>query len=130
MEHNRSSLIQPIMVFSIRPIEKGILGTTLRYDYEVRPEKDYFSGISTPKFDKQMVQLAEHILDTKAAHFDPEKFKDRYETARKALVKRKATGKKIEPPEPRAKPSNVVNLMEALKQSRREGYPDCRIGVT
>jgi non-homologous end joining protein Ku len=84
-------------------------------------EKDYFSSIPTPKFDKQMVQLAEHILDTKAAHFDPAKFKDRYETALKALVKRNAAGKKIEPAEPPAKPSNGVNLMEALKQSRSHG---------
>ena len=106
---------------ALESFEKGILGTTLRYDYEVRPEKDYFSSIPTPKFDKQMVQLAEHILDTKAAHFDPAKFKDRYETALKALVKRKAAGKKIEPPEPPAKPDNVVNLMEALKQSLSHG---------
>ena len=96
---------------ALEAFDKGILGTTLRYDYEVRPEKD----------DKQIVQLAEHILDTKAARFDPAKFKDRYETALKALVKRKAVGKTIEPPEPPAKPDNVVNLMEALKQSLSHG---------
>ena len=100
---------------------KGILGTTLRYDYEVRAEAEYFSKIPSPRFDKQMVQLAEHILDSKAAHFDPAKFKDRYETALKALVKRKAAGKKIEAPEPPAKPDNVVNLMEALKRSLSDG---------
>ncbi|RZI38920.1 Ku protein, partial [Herbaspirillum sp. HC18] len=53
----------------------------------------------------------------KAAHFDPSKFKDEYENALKALVKRKASGKKIELPEPEERPSNVVNLMDALKQS-------------
>jgi len=58
---------------------------------------------------------------TRAAHFDPAKFKDRYETALKALVKRKAAGKKIEPAEPPAKPSKIVNLMEALKQSLSHG---------
>ena len=86
------------------------------------PRKTIFER-PPPKFDKQMVQLAEHILDTKAAHFDPAKFKDRYETALKALVKRKAAGKTIEPPEPPAKPGNVVNLMEALKQSLSHGLP-------
>jgi non-homologous end joining protein Ku len=64
-----------------------------------------------------MIKLAEHILDTKAAHFDPKKFSDRYETALRKLVKRKASGKKIEEPESEDKPSNVVNLMEALRRS-------------
>jgi non-homologous end joining protein Ku len=64
-----------------------------------------------------MVELAGHILRTKAAHFDPSKFKDEYETALKALVKRKASGKTIELPEREERPSNVVSLMDALKQS-------------
>jgi DNA end-binding protein Ku len=63
------------------------------------------------------VELAGHILQTKTAHFDPSKFKDEYENALKALVRRKASGKTIGLPEPEEKPSNVVNLMDALKQS-------------
>jgi DNA end-binding protein Ku len=100
-------------VIALEAFGKGILATTLRYDYEVRSEKDMFANIPTPKFDKEMVQLAEHILDTKAAHFDASKFKDRYETALKALVKRKAAGKKIKVVEAQPKPDNVVNLMDA-----------------
>jgi non-homologous end joining protein Ku len=64
-----------------------------------------------------MVDLASHILDTKASKFDPHKFKDKYETALKALVKRKAAGKTIEVPEEKAEESNVIDLMDALKQS-------------
>jgi DNA end-binding protein Ku len=64
-----------------------------------------------------MVSLASHILETKAAKFDPGKFKDEYETALKKLVQRKAKGHTIEVPEPEAKPSNVVNLMDALRES-------------
>ena len=44
---------------------------------------------------KDMIELASHILDTKAAHFDPSKFKDEYEIALKSLVRRKASGKTI-----------------------------------
>ena len=62
-----------------------------------------------------MVELAGHILDTKAAHFDPSKFKDEYETALKTLVKRKAAGKPIKAAEPEEKPDNVISLMDALK---------------
>src|ERR1700760_2971809 len=64
-----------------------------------------------------MVELAGHILDTKAAHFDPKRFKDEYEDALKKLVRRKASGKTIEVREPEEKPDNVVSLMDALKQS-------------
>ena len=45
-----------------------------------------------------MVSLASHILDSKAGHFDPAKFKDEYELALRKLVKRKAAGKTIEAP--------------------------------
>jgi len=104
-------------VIALEALGKGILGTTLRYDYEVRSEKEPFANIPTPKFDKGMVQLAEHILDTKATHFDPSKFKDRYETALRALVKRKASGKKIEVVEAPPQSDKVVSLMEALRES-------------
>jgi DNA end-binding protein Ku len=104
-------------VMAIEPLGKGLLGTTLRYPYELRDEADYFDDIKTPKITKDMVELAGHILDSKAAHFDPSKFKDEYEDALKALVRRKASGKKIEVPEPEERPSNVINLMDALKQS-------------
>ena len=64
-----------------------------------------------------MVSLAAHILDTKAGRFDPAKFKDEYELALRKLVKRKAAGKTIEAPEEREDRSNVIDLMEALRQS-------------
>jgi Ku protein len=108
-------------VMAIEPLGKGLLGTTLRYPYELRDEDDYFDDIKTPKITKDMVELAGHILDSKAAHFDPSKFKDEYEDALKVLVRRKAAGKTIEAPEPEERPSNVVNLMDALKQSLKGG---------
>lgn len=104
-------------VIAIEPLGKGLLGTTLRYPYELRDESDYFDDIKNPKISKDMIELAGHILETKAAHFDPSKFKDDYETALKALVRRKASGKPIKVSEREEKPDNVVSLMDALKQS-------------
>jgi DNA end-binding protein Ku len=104
-------------VIAIEPLGKGLLGTTLRYPYELRDEDEYFDDIKNPKISKDMVELASHILDTKAAHFDPGKFKDEYENALKALVKRKAAGKPVKAAEREEKPDNVINLMDALKQS-------------
>jgi Ku protein len=107
-------------VMAIEPLGKGLLGTTLRYPYELRDESDFFDDIRSPKISKDMVELAGHILDTKAAHFDPSKFKDDYETALKALVRRKAAGKPIKAAEPEQRPSNVINLMDALKASLKK----------
>jgi len=104
-------------VIAIEPLGKGLLGTTLRYPYELRDEDDYFDDIKSPKISRDMIELAGHILKTKAAHFDPSKFKDDYENALKALVKRKAAGKPIKTAEREEKPDNVVSLMDALKQS-------------
>ena len=95
---------------------KGLLGITLRYPYEVRNEADYFDDIPDEKIPKDMLELASHIVETKAGHFDPSKFDDRYEDALKDLLKKKQEGKPIERPE-RGEPTNVVNLMEALRRS-------------
>jgi Ku protein len=104
-------------VIAIEPFGKGLLGTTLRYPYELRDADEYFDDIKSPRISKDMVELAGHILDTKAGHFNPAKFKDEYEDALKKLVRRKASGKTIELPEREEKSDNVVSLMDALKQS-------------
>jgi DNA end-binding protein Ku len=104
-------------VMAIEPMGKGLLGTILRYDYEVRDEKALFRSVPSPKVPKEMISLASHILDTKSGHFDPSQFKDEFELELRKLVKRKAAGKTIEAPERDERPSNVVDLMEALRQS-------------
>jgi DNA end-binding protein Ku len=104
-------------IIAIEPLGRGLLGTTLRYPYELRDEGEYFDDIKSPKISKDMIELAGHILKTKAAHFDPSRFKDQYEDALKKLVKRKAAGKPVKIAEREEKPDNVISLMDALKQS-------------
>jgi DNA end-binding protein Ku len=99
---------------------KGMLGITLRYPYEIRKEGDYFDDIESERVPKDMLDLALHIVETKKGQFQPEKFEDRYEDALKELIKKKQKGVKIETPKERA-PSNVVSLMDALRQSVKEG---------
>jgi len=95
---------------------KGMMGMTLRYPYEVRKEDDYFDDITDEKIPKDMLDLASHIVESKAGHFKPEKFEDQYEDALKELLKKKQSGQKIEAPRDR-EPSKVVNLMDALRRS-------------
>jgi DNA end-binding protein Ku len=86
----------------------------------VRKEEDYFDTIETEKIPKDMLDLAIHIVETKSGHFKPQKFKDEYEDALKNLLRKKQKGEKIERPKDKA-PSNVVNLMDALRQSVKTG---------
>lgn len=104
-------------IVAVEPWDKGMLCTTLRYDYEVRPQADVFKGLASRRVSKEMVDLASHILDSKAGSFDPSKFKDEYELALRKLVKRKAAGHTIERKEPTEDRSNVIDLMEALRHS-------------
>jgi DNA end-binding protein Ku len=103
-------------VIAIEPRGKGMLGVTLRYSYEIRKEADYFGDIPDEKVSRDMVDLAIHIVETKAGHFEPEKFEDHYENALKELIKKKQRGEKIEKPKERP-PAQIVNLMDALRQS-------------
>lgn len=106
-------------VIAMQPRGKGIMGTLLRYPYEVRDEKEYFDDIPNLKIGKDMMDLAKHIVETKSGHFEPEQFEDHYEVALKELIEKKSKGIKIEAPRERA-PAKVINLMDALRRSVKE----------
>jgi len=110
-------------IIALEPLEKGLVGTLLRYPYEVRSEQEYFDEIQDVKVTKDMLDLAKHIVNQKTGTFDPEKFEDHYESALVDLINQKRAGKTIRPKE-RPKGENVVDLMEALRQSvGREAAP-------
>jgi DNA end-binding protein Ku len=109
-------------IIALEPRSKGLMGMTLRYPYEVRNEKDYFDDIPNESVPKDMLELATHIVHSKAGHFHPEKFEDRYESALKELIKRKQQGKPLEKVKER-EPAKVIDLMEALRRSAGESAP-------
>jgi DNA end-binding protein Ku len=100
----------------IRPHDKGLIATTLNFDYEVRSAKDAFDEVPDLKIKGEMLDLAQHIISTKKGKFDISSFDDRYEAALADLVKAKLEGRKIEAPKP-IKETKVSDLMEALRQS-------------
>jgi DNA end-binding protein Ku len=103
-------------IIALEPLDKGLVGTLLRYPYEVRSENEYFDEIQDVKVTKDMLDLAKHIVNQKSGNFEPEKFEDHYETALVDLINQKRAGKTIRPKE-RPKGENVVDLMEALRRS-------------
>jgi DNA end-binding protein Ku len=103
-------------IIALEPMERGLVGTLLRYSYEVRNEKEDFDDIQDVKLTKDMPDLAKHIVDSKTAPFEPKKFEDRYEAALIDLINKKRAGQVI-PPKARPAAGNVVNLMDALRAS-------------
>jgi DNA end-binding protein Ku len=106
-------------IIALEARDKGMVGITLRYPYEVRDEKDYFDVIEDEKVPKEMLDLAIHIVNTKRGEFNPEEFEDQYEDALKELLRKKQKGEKIERVKEPAR-TNVVNLMDALRKSVTE----------
>jgi DNA end-binding protein Ku len=104
-------------VIALEPLGKGLIGTTLHYPYEVRNPQEYFDDIPDIAVPGEMLELATHILETKAADFDPSQFKDRYEEALVELIRKKQAHIPIAPKEQPAAPRNVINLMDALRRS-------------
>ena len=107
-------------VIMLEPWDKGLMGTTLRYPYEIRDAKEYFDGIPNVKVEPDMLKLAEHILETKAADFDPTQFVDHYEDAVLKMLKNKQAGLPVSREPAAQRPQNVVNLMDALRRSIAE----------
>ncbi|TPK69687.1 Ku protein [Mesorhizobium sp. B2-4-15] len=101
----------------IEPLGRGMLLTTLRYDNTVRQPDTVFGDIEAVKTDQEMTDLAELIIDKKKAKFDPSKFEDKYEDALLELIRAKKAGRKAPKAKAPPKPSNVVNLFDALKKS-------------
>jgi len=104
-------------VVMLEALDKGLLATTLRYAYEVRDPAAYFEDIPDLKLPDEMRQLAAHIVDSKASHFDPSKFVDHYETALVELLRAKQAGRVVEAPRDQPAPDRVINLMDALRAS-------------
>jgi len=101
----------------LEPFGKGIRATTLHYPYEVRKEDEYFAEIPDVKVSSGMLKLAEHIVETKAADFEPSKFEDHYETALVELIKEKQAGKVIAKAPARAAAPPQGNVIDLLKRS-------------
>jgi DNA end-binding protein Ku len=103
----------------ISPIEKkGLLLNIIRYENELRKADKYFADLEAVKFDPELVGLASELVERNSASFNPKRFKDTYAEELRKLVEKKAKGQKIEIPKTeKPEPSNVVNLMDALKKS-------------
>jgi DNA end-binding protein Ku len=106
-------------IVAIRPLDKGLLANSLRYEDEIRKPDDFFNTIAADAVDDDELAMMEQIIKRKTRKFDPGKFVDHYQTAVRELIDKKLEGK-LPDKAPERKPAQVINLMDALKRSLAE----------
>ncbi|MGD0722815.1 MAG: Ku protein [Roseiarcus sp.] len=112
----KTVLFRRMRTVLIRPYQTGLIAATLNFDYEVRSAEETFAAIKPMKIEREMLDLARHIIKTKAGRFDPRSFHDRYEEALGEVVRAKLEGRPVKARRPPAS-TNVVDLMAALRES-------------
>jgi DNA end-binding protein Ku len=122
VQANRIALGRVVMhtrerLMAIEPRGAGLLATTLRTRDEVVNVAGALEDVPQGKPDKQMIVIAQKIIEQKEGDFDPDQFTDRYEDALRALIEEKKRGHEITHVEEPEDQTNVVDLMEALRRS-------------
>jgi DNA end-binding protein Ku len=102
----------------VRTHGAGLIAHTLNFDYEVRPAREVFHDLPEMKIEGELLELAQHIIDTKSGAFDPREFDDRYDQALAELVRAKQEGREIKRKAP-PKPAKVTSLLDALRESAK-----------
>ena len=103
--------------FLVEPMGAGLRGVTLRFSHEVRGQEDYFSEIPQMKLPAEMMKLAQHIIRTKLAEFNPSMLEDFYRSALVRILREKQPKRPAHVPVVKPSQENVVNLMDALRRS-------------
>jgi DNA end-binding protein Ku len=115
-------------LLALKPHGKGLLLFTLRYAAEVRPAAPYFDDLGDQPVDAAQLALAQKLIESKSSALNLAAFTDRYQTAVLDLIKGKMEGT-APVLVPRSDAAQVVNLMEALRQSVAQTEPTPKRGV-
>ena len=116
----RTVLFRRMRTVLIRAHGKGLIASTLNFDYEVRSSEKAFEELPDLKIEGEMLDLAEHIIGKKKGSFDASTFDDRYEAAVAELVKAKIEGRSL-PKKKAPVASKPSDLLQALRESAGVG---------
>jgi len=104
-------------IIIIRPGSKGMTLHTMFYSNEIRAAE----AVPSDKIElkDQEKKLAEQLIQSLAAPWQPEKYRDEYQENLRAMIEAKLKGQEVtEVAQPHMAP--VIDLMEALKKSLAE----------
>ncbi len=116
--HNREHIV------ILRPGSKGMILHTMYYADEVRQVEEFRTDTALIK-DKEL-ELARTLIETLAASFEPEKYKDSYRENLMAMIKAKVEGREMVEAPTTERLAPVVDIMEALKMSLAQGKKPVR----
>jgi len=106
----------------VRPRANGMTLHTMYYTNEIREVAEYGQSDKSAEPKPQEKKLAEQLIESLAAKFEPEKYKDQYQDSMRGLIEAKQQGQEVaEAPHPKLAP--VIDLMEALKKSIADKQP-------
>lgn len=110
-------------IATLKPCGDGLLLETLRFADEIRSAAPFFSRMDDEEPDKELLSLADELIERKSAPFRPDDFRDSYTEALRDLIDAKAKNKKpVEVDEEETSGgAQVIDLVEALKKSVRQG---------
>lgn len=125
----RTVLFRRLRTVLIRPHGKGLIASTLNFDYEVRSSQEAFEDQPDVKSDPELLEIAELIIEKKKGSFDASTFDDRYEEAVTELVKAKIEGRSL-PKKKTAPAPKATDLLQALRESAGLGAENTKSGRT
>lgn len=115
----RAVIARKERVIALKPCAKGFMGWALREASDIRDTDAFFDDIEPVRVGRDELNIAVKLVEQKKGRFDPDKFADRYEGRLRELIEAKLEGVELEPEEIEPAP-NVINLMDALKQSLKQ----------
>src|SRR5437868_3792834 len=109
---------------AVKVADDALVLTTMRFAHEIVPATELNVPRGEASLDKREVDLALQLVDTLAADWAPDKYRDRYREALLAAIERKVEGRAIAAPAAgRKPPTKVVDLMQALQASLEARAP-------
>ncbi len=103
----------------IRPRNHGLTVHTMYFANEIREVPGYGDAEKYVKLKPQEIKLAEQLVESLEADFQPEKYHDTFQEKLKAVIQAKLKGKTIVEEKQPAR-AKVIDMMDALKRSLRE----------
>jgi DNA end-binding protein Ku len=101
---------------AIRVVDGVLSMVTMFYADEVRPKSQVPNLPEDVTVDERELQMAEMLIEQLTGKFNPDKYEDDYRARLQDAINRKIHGKEVKTA-PEEKPTNVIDLMEALKAS-------------
>jgi DNA end-binding protein Ku len=118
---SRVVISQRERTIALRPVAGGLMAHTLYEQQDINSAEDMFDDVSSIKIEPEMINLATQLIRRQSRKYNPADLEDHYETKLRELIDAKtAGGNLVERQDEQPSPSNVIDLVAALKKSLAE----------